>query len=70
MKNSSSLSVPLTIQDVAKLAGVSTASISHVLNGKGRVSDATAKRIQLLIKTLGYVPNSDARRLALRRVEK
>ena len=53
-----------TIIDVAKLAGVSTATVSRVLNEIDKVSPETADRVQQAITTLGYVPNSAAQGLA------
>src|SRR5258708_8123427 len=52
-----------TLQDVARLAGVSTKSISRVMNGEPGVSEATRQRIQEAIADLGYVANHAARRL-------
>ena len=51
------------ITDVAQLAGVSVTTVSMVLNGKGRISPATAERVQQAIKALDYVPNSAAANL-------
>ncbi|MGL4350243.1 MAG: LacI family DNA-binding transcriptional regulator, partial [Plesiomonas shigelloides] len=51
------------ITDVAELAGVSVTTVSMVLNGKGRISPATAERVQQAIKQLNYVPNSAAANL-------
>ena len=54
----------LTIQDVAKEAGVSTTSISNYLNGRtGEMRGETCQRIAATIKRLGYTPNSAARQL-------
>jgi len=56
----------LSIKDIAQKAGVSTATVSFVLNGKAeemRISDALAKKITKLAKTLGYQPNQLARGL-------
>ncbi|HET7723624.1 MAG TPA: LacI family DNA-binding transcriptional regulator [Propionibacteriaceae bacterium] len=51
---------------MAKLAGVSTAVVSYVVNdGPRPVADATAKRVREAMEKLGYVPNASAR--ALRR---
>ena len=59
-----SLSAKATkITDVAQRAGVSVTTVSMVLNGKGRISPATAERVQQAIKELDYVPNSAAANL-------
>ncbi|HSN12654.1 MAG TPA: LacI family DNA-binding transcriptional regulator [Propionibacteriaceae bacterium] len=56
----------VTRSDVAKLAGVSTAVVSYVVNdGPRPVAAATAKRVREAMDKLGYVPNASAR--ALRR---
>ena len=52
-----------TIQDVAKLAGVSTATVSHVINGTRFVSNQTKKVVLEAIETLSYVPVLAARNL-------
>jgi Transcriptional regulators len=44
-----------TIRDVAELAGVSIATISRVMNNKGKVSEETAERVRAIVKELGYV---------------
>jgi LacI family transcriptional regulator of maltose regulon len=49
-----------TISDVAKVADVSTAAVSMVLSGKGRISTWTTKRINEAIDQLGYVRNNNA----------
>ncbi len=55
-----------TRNDVARLAGVSTAVVSYVVNGGPRpVSEATAARVRDAIERLGYRPNTTARALAL-----
>ncbi len=46
----------VTIRDVAKEAGVSTATVSRVINGSDKVSDETRKRVVKAIKKLGYKP--------------
>jgi LacI family transcriptional regulator len=55
----------VTIKDVAREAGVSAMSVSNVLNGRGRISDATAKHIREVVVRLGYRPSVAARRLRL-----
>jgi LacI family transcriptional regulator len=53
-----------TIRDVARAAGVSTATVSHVLNRPELVAAATRERVQGVIDELGFVRNSTARRLS------
>jgi LacI family transcriptional regulator len=57
----------VTIADVAKLAGVSTATVSRYLNQTAPVTEETAKQVQAAIIELGYVPFQAARTLASRR---
>ncbi|MGW2279986.1 LacI family DNA-binding transcriptional regulator [Streptomyces sp. NPDC001770] len=58
-----------TSRDVARVAGVSQATVSLVLGGKwpGRVSEATAERVRAGARELGYRPNLAARSLRLGR---
>ena len=54
----------LTIQDVAKVAGVSPTSVSNYLNDRmGEMRPQTRERIARTIRDLGYTPNSAARQL-------
>jgi len=53
----------VTIIEVAKAAGVSPSTVSHVLNGKRPISEATKRRVHDTIKRLGYVPNPNAQAL-------
>lgn len=53
----------VTIRDVAREAGVSTATVSRVLNHSLAVTDDAAARVHAAIERLGYVPNSIARSL-------
>ena len=56
-----------TLKEIAIAAGVSTATVSNVINGNyKRVSDETVAHIQALIRQSGYVPNQAARSLAQR----
>lgn len=59
-------SVP-TLNDVAKMAGVSTATVSRCLNYPDRVVDTTRKRVMSAVNTLGYTPNFAARVMAAKR---
>ena len=52
-----------TIADVARLCGVSTTTVSHVLTGKRPVAAATRDRVQAAVRELGYRPNHVARNL-------
>jgi LacI family transcriptional regulator len=52
-----------TIRDVAKLAGVSVATVSRVLNRNGYVHEATRKNVEAAILQLKYRPNEIARTL-------
>lgn len=51
------------ISDVAQRAGVSTATVSHVVNKTRFVSDEMQRRVQAAIAELGYTPNASARTL-------
>jgi len=55
------------LEEVAKLAGVSIASVSRVLNSTIHVGDATRQRVEKACAELGYVPNGAARALSSRR---
>ncbi|HLZ23450.1 MAG TPA: GH1 family beta-glucosidase [Ktedonobacterales bacterium] len=56
----------ITIADLARLAGVSKATISRVLTGRPDVDDETRRRILALIASTGYSPHPAARALAQR----
>src|SRR5271154_6234020 len=55
---------PVTLRDVARAAGVSTASASRALARQGAVSADLRQRILAAAKRLGYAPNLAARSLA------
>jgi DNA-binding LacI/PurR family transcriptional regulator len=55
-----------TIYDVAKLSGVSIATISRVLNTPGKVNAKTRQRVMSAIDQLGFVPRAEARARAMR----
>lgn len=56
-----------TLEDVARVAQVSTASISRALNDPDKVAEGTRKRIEEAIDQLGYTPNFGGRVLASKR---
>ena len=55
------------MKDIAKMAGVSTATVGRVLHDNGYVSDDARERVNAAIKKLGYVPNRNARALTTKR---
>ncbi|MFD1484404.1 LacI family DNA-binding transcriptional regulator [Lacticaseibacillus baoqingensis] len=55
----------VTLKELAQLAGVSTMTVSNVLNQRtDKVSPATREKIEALVTQLHYVPNQNARSLA------
>lgn len=54
----------VTIRDVAREAGVSTAAVSQAFNSGGRLSERTRQRVLAVARTLRYYPNRHARNLA------
>jgi LacI family transcriptional regulator len=56
-----------TIRDVARVAGVSIATVSRVFNGSPRVSDPTRQRVWSATEDLDYWPNNAARTLTTNR---
>ncbi|KAK1183334.1 LacI family DNA-binding transcriptional regulator [Streptomyces sp. NBS 14/10] len=54
----------VTLRDVAALAGVSSRTVSNVVNGYAPVAEATRARVQQAVDELGYRPNVLARNLA------
>jgi LacI family transcriptional regulator len=57
----------VTLYDVARLAGVSTATVSRVVHGQDRVRESTRERVRQAIEELGYVPDGVAQSLSRRR---
>jgi DNA-binding LacI/PurR family transcriptional regulator len=53
----------VSIRDVAREAGVSVTTVSHALNGKGRLNADTRRRVREVADRLGYRPNPAARSL-------
>lgn len=53
----------VTINDVAKLAGVSIATVSNVINNNPKASAQTIERVRAAIRQLNYIPNNIAKGL-------
>jgi LacI family transcriptional regulator len=60
---------PVTIHDVAQAAGCSITAVSWALNGKGALRPATRERVLEASRRLGYVANSAARQLRMKRTD-
>ncbi|GAB6261078.1 substrate-binding domain-containing protein [Photobacterium sp. CCB-ST2H9] len=58
-----------TMKDIAKLAGVSTSTVSHVINKSRFVSDEIAERVNNAAKALNYAPSALARSLKINRTQ-
>lgn len=54
----------VTIEDIAKQAGISAASVSRILNNRGRFSPVTAQRVRAIAAAAGYYKNRSAAELA------
>jgi LacI family transcriptional regulator len=60
-------SKPATINDIARLAGVSKKTVSRIINRSPLVRQDTRERVEALMREVGYVPDPMARGLAFRR---
>ncbi len=58
---------PATLVDVAKAAGVSTATVSRCINSPEKVVASTREKVSAAITELGYMPNFGARAMAVRK---
>jgi len=56
-----------TIRDIARAAGVSVSTVSHVLNEYGDISAETEHRVRQVMEELNYYPSALARRLVMKR---
>src|SRR5206468_4802189 len=54
----------VTIREIAELAGVSIATVSRVVNGRGDVSEETRELVSRVIREHGYTANRSARGLS------
>ena len=57
----------ITLKDVAKVAGVSYATVSRALSGNPEIGEDTRKRILKLCEEMGYTPNAVARSMAMKK---
>lgn len=53
----------VTIKDVALKAGVSPSTVSRVIKGNKRISEATISKVKKVMEELNYFPNTAARTL-------
>lgn len=57
----------VTINDIARLSGVSKKTVSRVINDSAKVREDTRQKVKAVIEEFGYTPDPQARALALRR---
>jgi DNA-binding LacI/PurR family transcriptional regulator len=57
----------VTLEEVARVAGVSRATVSRVVNGNPRVAPDVRRNVERAVDRLGYVPNPAARSLVTRK---
>ena len=57
------MSEKITIVEIAKLANVSTATVSRIINNTGKVNDEKRRRVLDLIEKYNYTPNQIAKAL-------
>lgn len=57
----------VTIRDIARIAGVSPATVSLVLNNKIGISEATRNRVLEVVQMAGFTPNVNSRRLSMKK---
>lgn len=60
----------ITLEEIAKLAGVSRSTASRVINGRAGVRPLTRERVLRIVREYGYQPNPVARSLASHRSRK
>lgn len=58
---------PITVKDIARVAGVSVATVSRALNNPGRVNEKTAARVRAAAADLNYIPSRAAGSLVSKR---
>lgn len=65
VKNEAVFTLPATIHDVAKRAGVGIGTVSSVLNNSRPVNEVTRQKVLVAIAELDFVPNPSGRRLSM-----
>lgn len=60
---------PVTLEDVARTAGVSRATVSRVVNGAPTVDPVLRRKVEEAVEATGYVPNQAARSLVTQRTD-
>ena len=69
MKEIEARAKPVTMEEMAKLAGVHSRTVRDALKGTGRVAPATREKVLRIARELKYVPNAAARALATGRTD-
>ncbi len=59
--------MPLTLEDIARMSGVSRSTVSRVINGDPNVKGQTREKVQTIIQSINFQPNLAARGLAVGR---
>lgn len=59
----------MQIKDIAKMAGVAPSTVSRVINHSGYVSAPVREQVEKIIRETGYVPNSVAKSLKMKRTD-
>src|SRR5690242_12713305 len=59
----------VTMQDIAKKAGVTKATVSMVINNDKRITETTRQKVLKIVRELNYYPNESARKLAKGKTE-
>lgn len=59
----------MSVKEIAKAAGVSTATVSRVLNGSDKVRESTAKKVMKVVDEMNYRMNHVARRMKVKQTD-